>query len=182
MAQVSHKLKSCTLTLKPFPIPHPHDANRRLVLVDTPGFNSTDHSDTEILQRMVTWLESSWVRCALWYLPHLTSSSYRPGKTCGGIIYLLDVTDTRIWGTALNQIPESFQKLCGKKSLESVVFATTKSKQLPTQAFIKRNDELQKKYLRRWMEQGARLSNFLSDSPASAQALVNIVLQGVEKD
>ena len=80
----------------------------------------------------------------------------------------------------LNQIPELFQRLCGK-NLESVVFATTKSNKLPTDVFIKRNDELQKKYLKRWMEQGATVSNLLSDSPASAQALVNVVLQGVEK-
>ena len=59
MAQVGDELASCTLALKPFPIPYPRDTNRRLVLVDTPGFNGTYHSDTEILERMATWLESS---------------------------------------------------------------------------------------------------------------------------
>ena len=170
MARVSHSLTSCTLALKPFPVPHPQDISRRLVFVDAMGFNSPAHSDSEILQRMVSWLEYSWVPCALSYLPHLTSSSYPPGKTCGGLIYLHDITDTHICSNTLNQILESFQ------GLESFVYATTRSEKLPTQAFIKRYNELQKKYLERWMSQGGSVFNLLSDSPASAQALVNIVV------
>ncbi|EDQ98067.1 uncharacterized protein LACBIDRAFT_313048 [Laccaria bicolor S238N-H82] len=59
VAQVGNSLRSCTLALKPFPIPCPQDIRRWLVLVDTLGFNSSDHDDTEILRRMVAWLKSS---------------------------------------------------------------------------------------------------------------------------
>ena len=34
-------------------------ANRRLVLVDTPGFDDTDVSDSEILRRIAVWLAAS---------------------------------------------------------------------------------------------------------------------------
>ncbi|KIJ96552.1 hypothetical protein K443DRAFT_72941, partial [Laccaria amethystina LaAM-08-1] len=159
VAQASDDLKSCTLALKPFPTPYPQDRRRRLVLVDTPGFNGTYHSDTEILQRMTKWLESS----------------YGPRKTCGGIIYLHEITDiSSIRGKTLNQIPE-FQRLCGKKNLKSVVFATTKSETLSLEALTKRNDNLRKTYLNSWMKEEARFFN-LHDSPASAQDLVNMVL------
>lgn len=154
LAPVSHTLNSCTLALKPFTIPYPQDTKRRLVLVDTPGFNSTDHSDTEILKRTVAWLNS----CS------------RPGKTCGGLIYLHDITDTKICSETLNQILESFQ------SLSAVVYATTRSEKLPPQTFNMRNNELQKKYLKNWIERGASIFHLLSDSPASAQALVNVVV------
>ena len=65
--------------------------------------------------------------------------------------------------------------------VQTCALPISKSKQLPTQTFNKRNDELKKTYLKKWIEEGARVSNLLSDSPASAQALVNVVLQGVEK-
>ena len=61
---VGHDLKSCTAQLTPvfWPIPEPaHLQGKRLVLVDTPGFDDTYTSDSEILRRIAIWLASSYV-------------------------------------------------------------------------------------------------------------------------
>ena len=61
---VGHDLNSCTAQLTPvfWPIPEPaHLQGKRLVLVDTPGFDDTYTSDSEILRRIAIWLASSYV-------------------------------------------------------------------------------------------------------------------------
>ena len=66
---VGHDLKSCTAQLTPvfWPIPEPaHLQGKRLILVDTPGFDDTYTSDSEILRRIAMWLASS-------YVDHITS-------------------------------------------------------------------------------------------------------------
>jgi hypothetical protein len=55
VAGVGHELYSCTEKIEPFIITHPNDP-RRIVLVDTPGFDDTFVDDTEILRRIAIWL------------------------------------------------------------------------------------------------------------------------------
>ena len=60
---VGHSLVSCTTHLATAaidPIPgHPRLKGRRLVIVDTPGFDDTFKEDVEILRRIAEWLETS---------------------------------------------------------------------------------------------------------------------------
>jgi len=61
---VGHDLKSCTAKLEPvyWPISEPANVRgRRLVLIDTPGFDDTYTSDSEILRRIAVTLASSCV-------------------------------------------------------------------------------------------------------------------------
>ena len=61
-AQVGHDITSCTVTLQPFINDLPPDESgkpRRLVLVDTPGFDDTGEANFEILRRISVWLASS---------------------------------------------------------------------------------------------------------------------------
>ena len=62
MAQVGHGLESCTATLQPFIKDLPQDESgnpRRLVLVDTPGFDNINGADSAILTQIEVWLASS---------------------------------------------------------------------------------------------------------------------------
>ena len=57
--KVGHDLKSCTADLQPVVITslqHPQLGGQRLVIVDTPGFDDTHVSDSEILSRIASWL------------------------------------------------------------------------------------------------------------------------------
>ncbi|KIJ92590.1 hypothetical protein K443DRAFT_13482 [Laccaria amethystina LaAM-08-1] len=166
-AQVGHDLKSCTATLQPFLDDLPPDESgkhRRLVLVDTPGFDDTNEADSEILRRIAVWL----------------ASSYGPKKTCGGLIYLHDMTDARMRGTTLQNL-KVFQRLCGKKNLGAVVFGTTKSGKLTPETFAKRENQLSDVYWKDFKKQGAIVFKLLP-SRESARQLVQTVLGRVQAD
>jgi hypothetical protein len=59
---VGHELKSCTADLKHDFIQisgRPNLNGRRIVIVDTPGFDDTYTEDHEILRRIAVWLAST---------------------------------------------------------------------------------------------------------------------------
>ena len=57
MVEVAGGLKLCTSSAQHVIIPHPTDEKRRIILVDTPGFDDTYVEDVEILRRIAFWLE-----------------------------------------------------------------------------------------------------------------------------
>ena len=59
MVKVGHELNSCTASIQHVIIPHPTDEGRRIILVDTPGFDDTYTPDVEILKRISLWLARS---------------------------------------------------------------------------------------------------------------------------
>ena len=60
VAEVGHGLRSRTTEIQPVIMdPHPNDPSRRLIFVDTPGFDDTFIDDTEILRRISVWLALS---------------------------------------------------------------------------------------------------------------------------
>lgn len=87
-----------------------------ITLVDTPGFDDTTRSDSDILRQLSEWLVQS----------------YKEKQKLNGILYFHRITDLRMQGSVLSQI-HSFQKLCGDKSLKNVVLATTFWSKVPVQ-------------------------------------------------
>ena len=60
MTPVGHDLQSSTAEVHHYIAEnHPFDKNRRLILVDTPGFDDTSTDDAEILRRIAFWLGRS---------------------------------------------------------------------------------------------------------------------------
>jgi hypothetical protein len=80
----------------------------RVFLIDTPGFDDTKRSDSEVLKDIAFWL----------------AATYSKSVRLAGIIYLHRIIDPRMQGTALKNL-RMFQKLCGDGNLGSVVLATT---------------------------------------------------------
>jgi len=79
-----------------------------IILVDTPGFNDTYKSDTEILLDLARWLEVT----------------YRQNAKLTGIIYLHRITDVRMDGSAMRNL-KMFRKLCGEQPMKNVAIAST---------------------------------------------------------
>lgn len=77
-------------------------------LIDTPGFDDTYKSDTDVLKELAYYL----------------AKSYREGLLLTGIIYLHPITHNRMNGTAFKNL-RTFRKLCGEQGVGSVVLATT---------------------------------------------------------
>ena len=82
--------------------------SRRVILIDTPGFDDTNRSDTDILQE----------------ISYVLSKTYQSGLKLAGIIYLHRITDVRMSGSSLKNL-NMFQKLCGENFYDHVVLATT---------------------------------------------------------
>jgi predicted small metal-binding protein len=81
---------------------------QKIFLIDTPGFDDTYRSDTDILGEIADWL----------------AQSYRFQIRLTGIIYLHRITDVRVGGQGMKNL-RMFRKVCGEKNLGSVLLVTT---------------------------------------------------------
>jgi hypothetical protein len=77
-------------------------------LIDTPGFDDTNRSDSDVLIDIANWL----------------ASSYKREERLGGILFLHPISATRLSGGARRNL-DMFKKLCGKGCFPSVTLATT---------------------------------------------------------
>lgn len=82
--------------------------DRRVIIVDTPGFDDTNLSDAEVLK----------------IIAHFLSTTYRQEIQLAGVIYLHKITDNRLGGSGAKNL-RMFKKLCGENFYSSVVLATT---------------------------------------------------------
>jgi len=102
---VGHGLESCTEVVSaaaPFMF-----EDRRVVLIDTPGFDDTTKSDSEVLRLIATFL----------------STTYNEGKKLSGVIYLHRISDFRMGGVSKRNF-KMFRDLCGETTLKNVVIVT----------------------------------------------------------
>lgn len=94
-------------------------------LIDTPGFDDTNRSDTEVLKESARWLVAS----------------YKGKILLNGIIYLHRITDIRMQGSARKNLL-IFRQLCGENALKRVVLVTTMWDKVPEDEASKREREL----------------------------------------
>jgi hypothetical protein len=82
--------------------------NHNITLVDTPGFDDTSRSDTDVLILIANWLRES----------------YKQHTLLSGIIYLHRISDPRMSGSSIKNL-RMFRKLCGAESMHNVSLVTT---------------------------------------------------------
>ncbi|RXW23213.1 hypothetical protein EST38_g2621 [Candolleomyces aberdarensis] len=138
--------------------------DRRLVLVDTPGFGHTELSEVEIARRIAVWLSSLYGELGM--------------KLCG-IVYIHSIGQGRITPGDLSAF-EVFRRLCGMQAFVGVYLATTKW-DLCTEEVGQRREKELKAQLRSGMADGqshplgaamVRLKN----TPQSALELVETIV------
>lgn len=112
----------------------------KIHLVDTPGFDDTYRSDSDILREVALWLNKAHVS----------------NLKLAGIIFLHRIPDIRVGGSGIRNI-NMFQKLCGDESLASVVLATTMWDMTTERAGNEREAELKKQPLlwKRMIDRGS---------------------------
>ncbi len=71
-----------------------------ITLVDTPGFDDSERSDTEILTLIADWLQDS----------------FEDRIFLSGIIYLHRISDIRMSGSSIKNL-RMFRKLCGTENM-----------------------------------------------------------------
>ncbi|KAL8979899.1 MAG: hypothetical protein Q9205_004877 [Flavoplaca limonia] len=120
--KIGHHLHSCTDQVEEVPC---KVGDQYVILVDTPGFNDTHRSDTEILTALADWMKSS----------------YQEKMFLSGIIYLHAISETRMTHSSLENL-RMFHKLVGDHNLKNVILATTKWSVTPLEDGLRREKDL----------------------------------------
>ncbi|PUU74174.1 hypothetical protein B9Z19DRAFT_1033626 [Tuber borchii] len=137
----------------------------KITLVDTPGFNDTEKSDTEILQEITAW----------------TTTTYRQGQLLSGIIYLHPITHTRMEGSAMGNL-RMFRSLCGQEALSNVFLTTTQWSRVDRTEGEFREDNLREDGL--WgglIGKGATLQRFHGTRESGLELIRKLMLNRPER-
>ncbi|KAG6820494.1 hypothetical protein H0H93_016301 [Arthromyces matolae] len=157
---VGHGIDSCTEAIDFVELPHPKAPALRIILLDTPGLNSTVAPDNEILERVATWLKRS----------------YGDGMKLAGVFFLWEINQTRelafVWKN-LNR----FEALCGDAATQNILLTTTKWTSPPKDSDLQKETELQGPT--HWgplIRRGSRMCRLDDASYDSAWKLINLSL------
>ncbi|KAG4436309.1 hypothetical protein IFR05_008203 [Cadophora sp. M221] len=119
-------------------------------LVDTPGFDDTTLTETEVLTQISTWL----------------AETLYAGHRVTGIIYLLNIMGNRMTGSAIkNHVV--FEKLCGTDSLKNLLIVTTHWDKMDFQDGSERESEIFEHFFQHMIDGGARTARH-DNTPQSA--------------
>ncbi|KAG0705708.1 hypothetical protein DFH29DRAFT_825928, partial [Suillus ampliporus] len=137
---VGRGLESCTSEVRNS---RPFVLNGRIVtLIDTPGFDDTTRSDTDILSMIAAYF----------------SKTYEHGARLAGVIYMHRISDFRMGGTSEHNF-KIFRDFCGEGSLNNVLIVTNMWSEVKREIGEARESELasKDKFFKPVLEKGARL-------------------------
>jgi myosin heavy subunit len=103
--RVGHSLESCTTEVEIFSF---FNGGRVGYLIDTPGFDDTTRSDTDILKEIVDVL----------------NRLYTTRICLTGLIYLHRITDVRMQGSAVKNL-DMLRSLCGEDAFPNIALVST---------------------------------------------------------
>ncbi|KAH7924247.1 hypothetical protein BV22DRAFT_1035305 [Leucogyrophana mollusca] len=147
-------LESCTNEVQvaqPFEL-----GGRSVVLIDTPGFDDTTKSDTDVLKMIAA---------------HLVTR-YSQGVKLSGVIYMQRISDFKMGGASRRDF-QMFQELCGEESYQNVVICTNMWNSVNKDDAEAREEELRSKdiFFKPILDKGAQLHRH-DNSLESAQTIL----------
>ena len=131
--------------------------------------------DAEIWDRIALWFARWWVYfrgIMLWYLYTI---SYEDGMNIAGIVYLHDIRQARITGTASKNY-DIFKKLVGEDALANVVLGTTKWTTIRQEIGQQREQHLRDSLWTDMIEHGSTVMR-VGDDSSSAWAIIDHILR-----
>ncbi|KAJ2935877.1 hypothetical protein H1R20_g1218, partial [Candolleomyces eurysporus] len=159
--QVRHSRFPCT---EAFTRADPFDLDgRQIILFDTPGFDDTSRTETEILRIIASELEKQ----------------YPKGQTLDGIIYVHRISDFYVGGLAKTSLG-IFRKLCGDSSLKNVVIMTNMWSRLHSELEgYRRAAELVSvdEFFRPAIAEGAVMMHHMQNTAESARTVIRQILK-----
>jgi len=174
---VSKNLASCTgeiATSTPFEL-----EGRRVVLVDTPGFDDTKRKDTDILKTIIDYLANRYAT-TITYQSRLTIYySYHSGKKLAGVLYFHRISDVRMSGISRRNF-EFFRQLCGDDTLKNVSLVTNMWGDVSRELAEDRESQLRTEYFAPAITAGARLVRH-SNTKQSAHNILRSLVHNTPK-
>lgn len=127
-------------------------------MIDTPGFDDTERSDTEILTEM----------------SRLLALQYEIGIKLKGVIFLHRITDVRMQGTSMKTL-QICRKICGTDALKNVILVTTRWDDVDRALGARREEELRSEFWKFMLDFGSTMMRYHGDQD-SAVAIVSQLL------
>ncbi|KAG9101417.1 hypothetical protein FS749_007224 [Ceratobasidium sp. UAMH 11750] len=158
---VGHLQSSCTQKVET--APRFKIDGREIQLIDTPGFDDTNVSDTEILERIGQFLKLS----------------HNENQLLSGIIYMHRITDNRVGGVSRRNF-RVFRELCGPDALKNVVITTNMWQDPAGEAELAREQELKNSpmFFQPVLAKGARMARYIRSRGAdSAHDIIRMIMQ-----
>lgn len=157
--EVGDQLDSCTQDVTSSP--RFQVDGQEVILFDTPGFDDTELSDTEVLQRITGFL----------------TSTYENGHKLTGVIYLHRITDNRMSGMSRRTF-KILRELCGKETLSNVLIVTNMWSDPPTPKEVKNEKQLREssKFFQPALQAGARMVRRPHKDKQSAHEVIRLLL------
>ncbi|CAE6399919.1 unnamed protein product [Rhizoctonia solani] len=155
--RIGHDLESCTKAVQPGPIFS--ISGRAIQLFDTPGFDDTTLTDTEILQQIAEFLLNLHTR----------------NQQINGILYLHRITDNRMSGASVRAL-SLFEKICGSQAMRNAVLITNMWSTPRDPQEETRENQLKTEYFRNAIENGAKVARRGGIGPESALAILSLIL------
>ncbi|KAF9166800.1 hypothetical protein BGX21_000841 [Mortierella sp. AD011] len=138
--KVGHDLESCTQYVEEVRC---QIDGQSVMILDTPGFDDTNRSDTEVLTDIAEYLVSL----------------YKAGYRISGIIYLHNITDPRVRGSSLKNM-KMFAKLCGEKSYHNVVLLTGRWGTIDQADAVEKESDLNENFWKEYLDAGCHLDRY----------------------
>ena len=128
------------------------------MIIDTPGFDDPEKSNSEILTE----------------ISRMLSAQYQLGIPLKGIIYLHRISDVRFTGAAVHAL-SIFTKICGEDALSNVLFVTTRWHEVDESLGASREKELRENFWAYMLAKGSQMNRFRGDK-GSAIGIVSQLL------
>ncbi|XP_006459451.1 hypothetical protein AGABI2DRAFT_191422 [Agaricus bisporus var. bisporus H97] len=153
-------LRSVTSQIEATTVVHPSDKDRRVVLVDTPGFDDTTRSDMQILQMISEWLQSM----------------YKADVKLSGLIYLHRITDNRMAGSPYKNL-RMFGELCGDVAMNQVFLVSTMWGKIKPEIGEAREQELKDRFWEPLIKKGSSVERLSKTKSDEAWRIVNKLIE-----
>ena len=118
----------------------------KVLLIDTPGFDDSGRTDSEILTE----------------ISRLLSAQYEAGVSLKGVIYLHRITDIRYAGSSVKTL-EIFKKICGEVALRNVLLVSTRWNEVDEALGASREQQLRDNFWAYMLSNGSTMARFYSN-------------------
>ncbi|CAA7261004.1 unnamed protein product [Cyclocybe aegerita] len=161
---VGHTLESCTSDINVVKFSCQPIFPNDIYFVDTPGFDDTNKSDTEIFKLISNWLNKT-------YESHIKLS---------GLLYFHRISDNRMAGTPLKNL-RMFEKLVGSK-FHNIILTTTMWDEVDEETGQMREEELRDVYWKTMIDRGSRTARFLQTTQSAFQLLAPLLHEANKRE
>ncbi|KAL9085634.1 MAG: hypothetical protein Q9165_007535 [Trypethelium subeluteriae] len=151
-------LNSCTQKCALVPV---QIGQSKVLVIDTPGFDDTKRSDSEILDEIA----------------RILACQYQLGVQLKGVVYMHRITDLRYGNSAVKTF-EICKRICGEDALKNVLLVNSRWDQVDEVTGAKREKQLREEFWSYMFNRGSNIGRY-HGSRESAQSLVS---QLISKD